>query len=675
MIRPIQITLNAAHPELPLVEASTFVGSPSTAFVRGVPATVGSWSITAVRVSFAYPDNTIVTANCVNAASGVWVGTIAPTATSGRTANGYQVLADGVDENGAAVTGYVLGMGDLAVYTRDMTIDGAAGVKWYLHYFDTAPATPKKGDVIPDGNGGLQYYNGTAWLPFTSLANYYTKEQTDAAIDALAAYYITYNAAGSNFPTRAALVNATTYYSGGSVRVPTRNDYAVVLADETHGGAEWRYIYAVADGATTGQWEAQYPIETNDYGQLSNKPQINGNTLTGDKTAAQLGLASTADATLNISAGSWRCSPSTIEVETETGTATRSVTIVPQYSGTVLTGWVPATDGTPNGTAKGSVFSSDLVWEAGNDWVGNVNLTATREVSNGMVLGSQTDKPLASEAEAEVLRNGKLDNSTTDGAHTATVSWVAKGSEPYLRITGFAGEVIDISAVEIDLNDLANVCRYLFPVSSGTLALLENLAPAFSTSATYALGALCVHNRALYRCTTAITTVEAWTEAHWTEATVEDVLAALRTALDGKLSVTNDGTVSTSVKLTGMDIARLATVTGGGVVGNFTRFRVAQATDEHFIAPAYNANTGKYGFWVKNGANDAGTFYALADLAPLASPAFTGTPTAPTPTAGDSSTKVATTAFVQGRIGQKLEVWLSVNLQTGVVSANYDDGL
>ena len=124
-----------------------------------------------------------------------------------------------------------------------------------------------------------------------------------------------------------------------------------------------------------------------------------------------------------------------------------------------------------------------------------------------------------------------------------------------------------------------------------------------------------------------------------------------------------------------MDIARLATVTGGGVVGNFTRFRVAQATDEHFIAPAYNANTGKYGFWVKNGANDAGTFYALADLAPLASPAFTGTPTAPTPTAGDSSTKVATTAFVQGRIGQKLEVWLSVNLQTGVVSANYDDGL
>jgi hypothetical protein len=39
-----------------------------------------------------------------------------------------------------------------------------------------------------------------------------------------------------------------------------------------------------------------------------------------------------------------------------------------------------------------------------------------------------------------------------------------------------------------------------------------------------------------------------------------------------------------------------------------------------------------------------------ANQAPLASPAFTGTPTAPTPTAGDDSTNVATTAFVQGAV-------------------------
>ena len=43
-------------------------------------------------------------------------------------------------------------------------------------------------------------------------------------------------------------------------------------------------------------------------------------------------------------------------------------------------------------------------------------------------------------------------------------------------------------------------------------------------------------------------------------------------------------------------------------------------------------------------ANDA-----IAQKAPLASPAFTGTPTAPTPAASDDSTAIATTAFVHSR--------------------------
>ena len=42
--------------------------------------------------------------------------------------------------------------------------------------------------------------------------------------------------------------------------------------------------------------------------------------------------------------------------------------------------------------------------------------------------------------------------------------------------------------------------------------------------------------------------------------------------------------------------------------------------------------------------------YGITDAAPLASPTFTGTPAAPTATTGDSSTQLATTAFVQGEI-------------------------
>jgi len=55
-----------------------------------------------------------------------------------------------------------------------------------------------------------------------------------------------------------------------------------------------------------------------------------------------------------------------------------------------------------------------------------------------------------------------------------------------------------------------------------------------------------------------------------------------------------------------------------------------------------------------------------ATFAPVVSPAFIGTPTAPTPGSSDSSTKVATTAFVQGAAGPAVSAALAV---PGVVSS------
>ena len=51
-----------------------------------------------------------------------------------------------------------------------------------------------------------------------------------------------------------------------------------------------------------------------------------------------------------------------------------------------------------------------------------------------------------------------------------------------------------------------------------------------------------------------------------------------------------------------------------------------------------------------NPVTSGGVYTALSDMATLASPAFTGTPTSTTPTAGDDSTKIATTAFVNDAI-------------------------
>jgi hypothetical protein len=65
------------------------------------------------------------------------------------------------------------------------------------------------------------------------------------------------------------------------------------------------------------------------------------------------------------------------------------------------------------------------------------------------------------------------------------------------------------------------------------------------------------------------------------------------------------------------------------------------------------------------------TVAQVTGAAPLASPVFTGNPTAPTPTAGDSDTSIATTAFVNSAISASGNgaVWGSI---TGTLSAQAD---
>ena len=84
-------------------------------------------------------------------------------------------------------------------------------------------------------------------------------EFVNSSINNLAAYYLTYNAQGDAFPTKAALDAATTFYNGGVARSPTKNDYLIVLADEEHTTAlgvnpTTRYVY---DGT---QWAFQYVV-------------------------------------------------------------------------------------------------------------------------------------------------------------------------------------------------------------------------------------------------------------------------------------------------------------------------------------------------------------------------------------------------------------------------------
>ena len=70
-------------------------------------------------------------------------------------------------------------------------------------------------------------------------------------------------------------------------------------------------------------------------------------------------------------------------------------------------------------------------------------------------------------------------------------------------------------------------------IDTAVLLALAAAAP-YNTSQTYALGAYCTRGGKLYRCTTAISAVEAWTDAHWTETTMGAELVSIYMTLASK---------------------------------------------------------------------------------------------------------------------------------------------
>lgn len=70
---------------------------------------------------------------------------------------------------------------------------------------------------------------------------------------------------------------------------------------------------------------------------------------------------------------------------------------------------------------------------------------------------------------------------------------------------------------------------------------INTLAEEYSSSATYAVGDYCMYNYKIYRCTTAISTVEAWNSAHWTLVIIGD---ELKTKKSGTVTQVKVGTTS-----------------------------------------------------------------------------------------------------------------------------------
>ena len=161
MITTMSIKVNAARPNMPLSPWFSFAGSPTSIRILDIPKQISSWNITSVKVIAKYPDNRTVEREAIRNGC-VWVVTIEGCDISGKVSNGYEIVADGLDEQGQEVSGYVLGCGDIYIMDRDVSIQKNIE-KYNVRYCDELPTNPAKGDLIYH-NGNVRLFNGSEWL-------------------------------------------------------------------------------------------------------------------------------------------------------------------------------------------------------------------------------------------------------------------------------------------------------------------------------------------------------------------------------------------------------------------------------------------------------------------------------------------------------------------------------
>lgn len=179
----------------------------------------------------------------------------------------------------------------------------------------------------------------------------------------------------------------------------------------------------------------------------------------------------------------------------------------------------------------------------------------------------------------------------------------------------------------------------LTPASLNSLAqyMLSGVG-VYSASDTYAVGDRVRYGYYIYECKTAITTAEAWNSAHWT------ALGSLQAQIDelgAKIFIAEYGT-TTSAQIEAAYQAGAACFCRSGNM---------------ILALCYRDNSPAHWFSaLKNNirysvfCDDDVWSTAYVELAAKDSPTFTGTPKAPTASAGTNTTQIATTAFVKNAI-------------------------
>ena len=97
------------------------------------------------------------------------------------------------------------------------------------------------------------------------------------------------------------------------------------------------------------------------------------------------------------------------------------------------------------------------------------------------------------------------------------------------------------SAATYSYDEEENKVTFGIPEGQAGSGAVGTVASAYSATKTYAVGDYAIQNGNLYRCTTAITTAESFTAAHWTQVVLGDDVTDLKSDLSVEMKVGNTG--------------------------------------------------------------------------------------------------------------------------------------
>lgn len=130
------------------------------------------------------------------------------------------------------------------------------------------------------------------------------------------------------------------------------------------------------------------------------------------------------------------------------------------------------------------------------------------------------------------------------------------------RVETAASSVLDMEVVAETLaagssatysyDEETNTATFGIPQGEAGGGTAGVVASAYSASSTYAVGDYVMHDALLYKCTTAITTAEAWTAGHWTQVVLGDDVTDLKNDLNLKhINLFNPDTITAGKYLDG----------------------------------------------------------------------------------------------------------------------------